>query len=268
MGIHCPIALLFYCCKCCPHLQHTDMLTHTPRIWYGLVVLFHFVYAKRRRQRECMAALHRYSCPTQLFVRTMAICSPSVVRQEGAALGFVLHFCTATPSVPYFHQDSVQLILRAESEWDKTMETNVKAAMFLVKEFMSTLQAEYDVQKLEEIEPRIILVSSVLGVRPFKDLGAYCVSKTALHGLAKALALELGKYHTRVNSVSPGIITTEFSKALYSSPEKAEALIQATPLRRLGDTDDIGHAVAGLCGPEGRFVTGENLAVSGGLLTV
>lgn len=71
------------------------------------------------------------------------------------------------------------------------MEVNVKAAMFLSKHFVEYLQYRRTTEEMKKDEPRIVLVSSVLGVRPFNGLGAYCVSKTALHGLARVLAGEL-----------------------------------------------------------------------------
>lgn len=96
-----------------------------------------------------------------------------------------------------------------EEAWDKIFDINVKAAFLLAQEAKPMLQQRKNAS--------IVFVSSIAGFNPFALLGAYSVSKTALLGLTKAAAQELAPDGIRVNCVAPGIIKTNFSKAVSSS---------------------------------------------------
>jgi NAD(P)-dependent dehydrogenase (short-subunit alcohol dehydrogenase family) len=110
----------------------------------------------------------------------------------------------------------------------------------------------------------IVIVSSVGGLKGSALLGAYAVSKAADFQLARNLAVEFGPHNVRINCVAPGLIKTDFAKALWQNPTIAKAYEQATPLRRLGETDDVAGAVVFLSSPAGRFITGQTLVIDGG----
>ena len=84
----------------------------------------------------------------------------------------------------------------------------------------------------------IIIVSSIGGLRGSEVIGAYCISKAADMQLARNLARELGPFNIRVNCVAPGLVKTDFAKALWDTPAGEERASSGTPLRRLGEPDD------------------------------
>lgn len=109
----------------------------------------------------------------------------------------------------------------------------------------------------------IVNISSVVGVRGFKGVGAYSATKAALDGLTRSLAKELGPMGIRVNSVAPGFMETEMTAEL-TERQKA-GIIRQTPLSRLGKVDDVAAVVGFLLSEEARFVTGQTIVVDGGL---
>lgn len=151
------------------------------------------------------------------------------------------------------------ITVTSEKAWDKIFDVNVKAAYLLAKEVKPFL--------LKNKGGSIVFVSSIGGYQPFDLLGAYSVSKTALFGLTKALALEVVNDNIRVNCVAPGVIETKFSAALYESESAKEATIQTIPMKRLGKADEIGAVVAFLVSDDASYMTGETIAAAGGMLS-
>lgn len=147
----------------------------------------------------------------------------------------------------------------SEQAWDKIFDVNVKAAYLLAKEVKPYLQ--------QQNGGSIVFVSSIGGYQPFDLLGAYSVSKTALFGLTKALALDLVSSNIRVNCVAPGVIETKFSSALYESQTAMEMTLQGIPMKRLGKADEIGSVVAFLVSDDASYMTGETIAAAGGMLS-
>ncbi|GBF97750.1 hypothetical protein Rsub_10914 [Raphidocelis subcapitata] len=139
--------------------------------------------------------------------------------------------------------------------FDKIMDINVAAALALV-------------QLVAPHMPRggsVVMVSSVTAYNPPSPIAAYAVSKTALLGLVKGLAAEMGPDGVTVNGVAPGIVPTKFSAALVADPRLERAQVEATALKRLGTPEDIAGAVAFLVSGDGAYVTGETLVVAGGM---
>ncbi|HVG87567.1 MAG TPA: SDR family oxidoreductase, partial [Gaiellales bacterium] len=109
----------------------------------------------------------------------------------------------------------------------------------------------------------IVNMSSIVGVRGNAGQTNYAASKAGLIGLTKSLAKELGSRGIRVNAIAPGYISTELTDVL---PEPArEAILSGTPLGRLGDPADVARAVRFLVSDSAAFITGDVLAVDGGL---
>ncbi|KAG2448150.1 hypothetical protein HYH02_006735 [Chlamydomonas schloesseri] len=140
---------------------------------------------------------------------------------------------------------------------DKILDINVKAAVLLVQEALPHLR--------KRPGACIVFVSSVTAFNPPEPIAMYAVSKTALLGLTKGLAAELGPEGIRVNCVAPGIVPTKFSAALVETPELAAQQASSTMLRRLGRPQEQAAAIAYLVSPDAAYVTGETLVVSGGM---
>lgn len=110
----------------------------------------------------------------------------------------------------------------------------------------------------------IIIISSNGALRGSPVLGAYCLTKAADVQLARNLAVELGPQNVRVNCILPGTVKTEFARALWEDPVTLEETTRVTPLRRIGDPDDIGPCAVFLAADSGRFMTGETIVIDGG----
>lgn len=109
----------------------------------------------------------------------------------------------------------------------------------------------------------IVNVSSVVGVRGFKGVGAYSATKAALDGFTRSLSKELGSAGIRVNSVAPGFMETEMTAEL-TEQQKAR-IVRQTPVGRLGTVEDVSAAVAFLLSEQSSFITGQTIVVDGGL---
>ncbi len=110
-----------------------------------------------------------------------------------------------------------------------------------------------------------ILVGSIGGILANTVIGAYGMSKAAGHHLVRNLAAEWGPKNVRVNAIAPGLIKTEFARALWEDEKRARERVEATPLRRLGEPRDIGGIAVFLAAPAGAFVTGQCIVADGGV---
>ena len=111
----------------------------------------------------------------------------------------------------------------------------------------------------------IVIVSSIGGLRGSPVIGAYCISKAADLQLARNLAVEYGPHNVRVNCIAPGLIKTDFARALWEDEPMLAQRSAATPLRRIGEPDEIAGAAVFLASPAGSFVTGQTIVVDGGV---
>ncbi|MDQ1266605.1 MAG: 3-oxoacyl-[acyl-carrier protein] reductase [Bacteroidota bacterium] len=117
---------------------------------------------------------------------------------------------------------------------------------------------------IERKKGNIIMVSSGLSRRAGQGFSAHTTAKSALDGFAKALAFEMGPHGIRVNVVAPGLTMTDATA--FMSKERIEASAAQTPLRRVGKPEDIAGAIALLASDEAGFITGNYIAVSGGMI--
>lgn len=110
----------------------------------------------------------------------------------------------------------------------------------------------------------IIVVSSIGGLVGSDRNGAYNISKAAEMALVRNIALEWGPHGVRANCLAPGLIRTDFSKALWSNADYHRAAVRECPLQRIGEPDDIAAAALFLAGRGGAFTTGQTIVIDGG----
>jgi NAD(P)-dependent dehydrogenase (short-subunit alcohol dehydrogenase family) len=140
--------------------------------------------------------------------------------------------------------------------FDKTMSLNLQSAIYLTKWVLPKMK--------EKKDGVIIYLASIAGVRGNKNLGLYGVSKAGLIEMARNLAVEFGPDNIRVNSISPGMINTPFSESLISNEEFIKKRLLQTPLRRVGEVNEIAGVAVMLASKAGGFITGQNIIVDGG----
>ncbi|EGW11570.1 Dehydrogenase/reductase SDR family member 2 [Cricetulus griseus] len=143
----------------------------------------------------------------------------------------------------------------SEQIWDKILSVNVKAPALLLSQLLPHME--------NRGQGSVVLVSSVTAYVPIPRLGVYNVSKTALLGLTKTLAVELAPKNIRVNCLVPGIINTDFGRVLTEDSAFEEHLKYFYGIQRVGQPEDCAGLVSFLCSPEASYITGENIAVAG-----
>src|SRR5664279_1965564 len=119
-------------------------------------------------------------------------------------------------------------------------------------------------QMIERKDGSVIIVSSIGGIKGSTILGAYAISKAADMQLARNLACEYGPHNVRVNCIAPGLIKTDFAKALWDNPENLKASTSRSPLLRIGIPDEIAGAAVFLGSAAGNFMTGQTMVIDGG----
>ncbi len=147
------------------------------------------------------------------------------------------------------------LMRMKEKDWDSVLDTNLKGAFNTVKAFMRVLMKAEDA--------RIINIASVSGIIGNAGQTNYSASKAGLIGFTKAVARELAGRRVTCNAVAPGFITTDMTNEL--SQALKDAVVGKIPLATFGETRDIAAAVAFLASAEARYITGQVLAVDGGM---
>ena len=110
----------------------------------------------------------------------------------------------------------------------------------------------------------VIIVSSIGGLKGSEALGAYAISKAADMQIARNLAVEWGPKNIRVNCIAPGLVRTDFARALWENPQIYEATVSKYPLRRIGEPDEIAGAAVLLASDAGNFTTGQTIVIDGG----
>jgi NAD(P)-dependent dehydrogenase (short-subunit alcohol dehydrogenase family) len=145
----------------------------------------------------------------------------------------------------------------ADEQFRKIFENNVLANHWLIGMVAP--------QMIERRDGAIIIVSSIGGLRGSPVIGAYNVSKAADMQLARNLAVEYGPHNVRVNCIAPGLIRTDFARALWEDPERLKQVNETAPLRRIGEPDEIAGTAVYLASRAGSFVTGQSIVVDGGV---
>jgi NAD(P)-dependent dehydrogenase (short-subunit alcohol dehydrogenase family) len=143
-----------------------------------------------------------------------------------------------------------------DEAWDKIMDTNVKGTFWLTNMVLP--------QMAEKGEGAVVLLSSIAGLRGNTTIGTYGVSKAAEAALARNLAVEWGPKGIRINSIAPGLIKTDFAKALWEDPVRVKRAEDKTPLRRIGDPVDIAGLAVFLSTKASAYITGQVIVADGG----
>lgn len=119
-------------------------------------------------------------------------------------------------------------------------------------------------QMTERKDGSVTIISSIGGLKGSTTIGAYCISKAADMQLARNLACEYGKHNIRVNCIAPGLIKTDFAKALWDNPDTLKNSTARSPLLRIGEPDEIAGAAVFLSSAAGSFMTGQTMVIDGG----
>jgi NAD(P)-dependent dehydrogenase (short-subunit alcohol dehydrogenase family) len=144
----------------------------------------------------------------------------------------------------------------SDDQFRKILDNNVIANHWLIQMVAPEM--------LERGEGSIVIVSSIGGLKASPVLGAYNISKAADFQLARNLAAEFGPRQVRVNCIAPGLIKTDFAKALWENPQTLAAVTMHTPMKRIGEPEEIAGAAVFLASPASTFVTGQAIIVDGG----
>ena len=145
----------------------------------------------------------------------------------------------------------------SDEAFDKIIGTNVKSNLWLCNLAIPEMA--------ERGDGAVIIVSSIGGLRGTEVIGAYGISKAADFALARNLAVEWGPKNVRVNCIAPGLVKTDFAKALWENPEALKRRTDRTPLRRIGLPEEIGPIAAFLASPAASFITGQIIVADGGV---
>lgn len=149
------------------------------------------------------------------------------------------------------------LMTVTDTQWEKLLSVNVKAALLLCQDALPHLEKSGN--------GNIVFVSSVAGYSPIEGIGAYSIMKTALLGISKSLSQSLAHRKIRVNTIAPGIIRTDFSKAIREDGPKQFDVDRLIPIGRYGEADECAGAVSFLVSDDARYMTGETIGINGGM---
>lgn len=144
----------------------------------------------------------------------------------------------------------------ADEAWDKIMDTNVRGTFWLCNMVLPLMA--------QSGGGSAILISSIAALRANTKIGAYGISKAAEISLVRNLAAEWGPQKIRVNAIAPGLVKTDFARALWEDPVRLERAENATPLRRIGEPEDIAGVALFLASDAASYVTGHVLVADGG----
>jgi 3-oxoacyl-[acyl-carrier protein] reductase len=142
------------------------------------------------------------------------------------------------------------------AEWQAMLQTNLDAVFLVTKAVIDRMIARGQ-------GGAIVNIASIEGLHPAVTHGHYATSKAGLIMFTRALALEFGRHGIRANTVSPGVIRRDGIEAAW--PEGVKRWMDAVPLGRMGEDEDVADAVLFLAAPASRFITGANLVVDGGI---
>lgn len=175
-----------------------------------------------------------------------------LVAETRAQLGKIdILICNAAVNPAYGSMTELE-----DSAFEKILNVNIMSNHWLAQMVLPEM--------IERQDGVIIVVSSVGGLRGHDKLGAYCISKAADTQLVRNLAVEHGPSNIRVNAISPGLVRTDFARALWENPDVLERRTRFDPLRRIGEPEELAGIAVYLSSRAGSFTTGQNFVVDGG----
>jgi NAD(P)-dependent dehydrogenase (short-subunit alcohol dehydrogenase family) len=177
-----------------------------------------------------------------------------LVRETLARFGKVDILVNNAAANPYFGP-----MLNAEMPaWDKTFEVNVKGYFFMTREV-----ARHAMER--KAPASIVNVASVAGLMASPLQGTYAMTKAAVISMTKTLATELAGAKIRVNAIAPGFIKTRFASAIVDDPDNVKQVVDRTPLRRIGEPQEVAGGAVYLASDEAAYLTGHTLVIDGGM---
>ena len=144
----------------------------------------------------------------------------------------------------------------SDEAYTKTMEVNVRANQWLANLVVEDMKAKGG--------GSMMFTSSIGAFKASDMLGTYGMSKLALIGLVRNMAIEWGPHGIRVNAICPGLVKTDFARALWEDPKVEDRIANQIALKRLGEPEDFMGIAAFLASDAGRYITGQALTVCGG----
>ncbi len=220
----------------------------------SLVTLGARVIIAGRREKELAAAaqsLGPNAAYQILDVADLAVIPATVqkIREKHGPVGILINNAGINIKKPFGETSDAELI--------SILQTNVVGANSLTHAMLPQLR--------ESGAGSVVFISSMAALIGLPRVTAYAISKSALTGAVRSLGVELAEYNIRVNAVAPGWIETEMTRHAFEHDQaRKQKILNRTPLGRMGETADIGWAVAYLCSPAAKFVTGTILTVDGG----
>jgi NAD(P)-dependent dehydrogenase (short-subunit alcohol dehydrogenase family) len=160
--------------------------------------------------------------------------------------------CNAASNPYYGPQEGI-----SDDQFRKILDNNIVSNHWLISMVVPEMRARKD--------GSVIIISSIGGLRGSTAIGAYCISKAADMQLARNLAHEYGPDNVRVNCIAPGLVKTDFARALWEDPERQKAANSTVPLRRIGEPEDIAGGVVFLASKAAAFTTGQTIVMDGGV---
>jgi NAD(P)-dependent dehydrogenase (short-subunit alcohol dehydrogenase family) len=160
--------------------------------------------------------------------------------------------CNAASNPYYGPQEGI-----SDDQFRKILDNNIVSNHWLISMVVPEMRARKD--------GSVIIISSIGGLRGSTAIGAYCISKAADMQLARNLAHEYGPDNVRVNCIAPGLVRTDFARALWEDPERQKAANSTVPLRRIGEPEDIAGGVVFLASKAAAFTTGQTIVMDGGV---
>ncbi|MGH8293065.1 MAG: 3-oxoacyl-ACP reductase FabG [Gammaproteobacteria bacterium] len=205
---------------------------------------------------EGAATISRYLAEEHLSGRGMVldVASPGSVEQVVAAVSEEFGNPTILVNNAGITRDTL-LMRMQEEDWQAVINTDLSSVFRLSKACMRGM--------LKARHGRIINISSVVGATGNPGQANYSAAKAGMLGFTKSLAREIGSRNVTVNTVAPGFIDTDMTRAL--SDAQRNALLNQIPLGRLGLPEDVAQAVLFLASPAAAYITGETLHVNGGM---
>jgi len=141
-------------------------------------------------------------------------------------------------------------------KFDKVMNNNIRSNQILCNYALPDM--------IEKKDGCVIIISSIAAIKGSPILGAYNISKAADVMIVKNIATEFGHQNIRANTIAPGLIKTDFAKALWENPEILKSVLSSTPMQRIGIPDEIAGVAVMLASEAGNYINGQTIVVDGG----